>query len=393
MCCVESGGSSMSSIYSAGSKERLLTSANWVKLQITRAIYKNKINDISKKSSQYFRIEDNGYQEHIDYWKSHGFKNIDKRWYLWYRGCSGIDDEKYVPEDIYYTKIEPNLNNQYLSLAYADKNLYEQRYDPNLFPHTALRCINGVFYDRYYNMLNGRSALDLLKDLERGVYVLKPSIGFGGGGGVRAVRIDEGVIFDTDKRKISLNDQVRFYNGNLLVQHKIEQDRFFAQFHSGSVNTMKLYTYYSEYSDEPYVLKSVLRMGIGNLFTDDPCTGGIACGIHCDGRLNSFAFDAYGYNYHEHPDSKVTFEGKTVPNFDKIVDIAKKIQLSNHHFHVLGIDMYVDKGGNAKILEINTRNNEINYHQLHGGSLFGDLTKEVIEISKKQINGGHILWY
>ena len=162
----------MSSIYSAGSKERLLTSANWVKLQITRAIYKNKINDISKKSSQYFRIEDNGYQEHIDYWKSHGFKNIDKRWYLWYRGCSGIDDEKYVPEDIYYTKIEPNLNNQYLSLAYADKNLYEQRYDPNLFPHTALRCINGVFYDRYYNMLNGRSALDLLKDLEKGVYGL-----------------------------------------------------------------------------------------------------------------------------------------------------------------------------------------------------------------------------
>ena len=169
---------------------------------------------------------------------AHGFKNIDKRWYLWYRGCSGIDDDKYVPEDIYYTKIEPNLNNQYLSLAYADKNLYEQRYDPNLFPHTALRCINGVFYDRYYNMLNGSSALDLLKDLERGVYVLKPSIGFGGGGGVRAVRIDEGVIFDTDKRKISLNDQVRFYNGNLLVQHKIEQDRFFAQFHSGSVNTM-----------------------------------------------------------------------------------------------------------------------------------------------------------
>ncbi len=380
-------------IYSTGSKEKLLTSTNRVKLWVTRTIYNRKIGTLAKKHPQFFKVKDDGYQRHIDYWRSLGFKNVDKRWYLWYRGCSGIDDPKYVPEDIYYTKIEPNLNNQYLSLAYADKNLYEQRYDPELFPHTVLRCINGIFYDRCYNVLSEKNILDLLRSLEEGIYILKPSVGFGGGSGVQIARIDGGDIFDTDNRKISLADLVRSYNGNLLVQRKIEQNGFFSQFHDGSVNTLKLYTYYSEYSDEAYVLKSVLRMGTGNLFTDDPCTGGIACGIHRDGRLNSFAFDAYGYNYREHPDSKIVFEGKIVPNFDKAVGIAKKIQASNPHFRVLGVDIYIDKEGNAKILEINIKNNEINYHQLYSGSLFGEFTEEIIEISRRQVNGDRILWY
>jgi len=87
------------------------------------------------------------------------------------------------------------------------------------------------------------------------------------------------------------------------------------------------------------------------------------------------------------------FEGKVIPNFSEVIDIAKRIQNSNHHFRVLGIDMYLDKKGNPKILEINTRNNEINFHQLYGGSLFGDLTDEIIEISKRQVNGDRILWY
>ncbi len=383
----------MKQVGSHDMKDHILNSFNGVKLWTNNLMYKNKIREISRRNPNCLTVADNKCSEHINYWKNLGFKNIDRRWYLFYTRCSGVDDIKYVPENIYYNSIEPNLNNQYLSLGYADKNMYEKFYGSDLFPDTIIRCINGVFYDKYYNKIDDEiGARSILKNCGATYCVLKPAIDSGGGRGVQIVRIDEGGIIDSCNRRVSLGNLVRSYYGNLLIQPKIEQDEFFAQFHDRSVNTMKLYTYYSEYSDEAYVLKSVLRMGIDNSFTDNQSAGGISCGIYPDGRLNSFAFDKYGCKYSEHPDSKLIFEGKVVPNFSEVIQIAKRIQKLNYHFRVLGIDVYIDKRGDTKVLEINTKNNEINFHQLYGGSLFGDLTEEIIDISKRQVNGGRILW-
>ncbi|QYZ79860.1 hypothetical protein E2N92_10715 [Methanofollis formosanus] len=383
----------MKQMISDNTREYIFNSFNRIKLWANNQIYKHKIREISRQNPGCSAITDKNYLEHVKYWKAQGFKDVDRRWYLFYRNCSGIDDVRYVPENIYYNKIEPNLNNQYLSFGYADKNFYERRYNPDLFPETILRCINGIFYDRFYNKIDENDSHSILDDCGAEECVLKPTIDSGGGRGVQIARIDRGEIFDAQSRKISFNDRVHFYGGNFVIQHKIEQNEFFARFHSDSINTMKLYTYYSEHSDEAYVLKSVLRMGINNRFMDNQGAGGISCGICPDGRLNSFAYDKYGYTCCEHPNSKMSFEDKVVPNFSEAINVAKRIQNSNHHFRVLGIDMYVDRKGNTRILEINTKNNEINFHQLYGGSLFGDFTEEVIEISKKQVNRDRILWY
>jgi len=380
-------------IYSAGNKEKFLTSVNGVKFWVTKAIYKKWIRTISKKHPQYFEIKDNGYQRHIDYWKSLGFKNVDKRWYLWYRGCSGIDDEKYVSEDIYYTKIEPNLNNQYLSLAYADKNLYERLYDPDFFPHTVLRCINGTFYDRYYNVLNEKNVPNLFKVLEEGIYILKPSIDSGGGKNVQFIAIADGEPLDTQGNRLLLSEIKERYRGNFLIQRKIEQNDFFAQFHRTSVNTVRLMSYYSEYSDEVYPLKATMRMGKNNSNLDNETTGGISCGVYNDGNLNSYAVDKYGSKYFEHPSSGAIFEGKSVPKYEVMIDIVKKIHRGNLHHRLLSFDISMDVEGNIIVIEINNKNMGINFLQLFGGSLFGELTEEVIEIARERSSGGRILWY
>lgn len=378
---------------SGNAREYIFNSLNGIKLLTNNLMYTHKIREISRQNPECSKIPDKKYLEHINYWKSLGFKNIDRRWYLFYRNCSGTDDIKYVPENIYYNKIEPNLNNKYLSLGYQDKNFYDRLYEQSLFPDTILRCINGIFYDKFYNKIDENDFHSILCGCEARSCVLKPAIDSGGGKGIQIARIDGGDIFDAHNRKVSLNDLVYSYRGNFLIQHKIEQSEFFAQFHNYSINTIKLYTYYSEYSDDVYVLKSVLRMGINNLFTDNQTAGGISCGIFPDGKLNSFAYDKYGFRCCAHPNSKIIFKDKVVPNFSEVINIAKKIQDLNPHFRVMGIDMYVDKKGNSKILEINAKNNEINFHQLYGGSLFGDLTEEIIEISRKQVNGSRILWY
>jgi hypothetical protein len=380
-------------MYSAGSKEKFLTSLNEVKLWITKVIYKKKIGSLSKKYPQYFEVKDNGPQKHVHYWESRGFKNVDRRWYLWYRGCSGIDDEKYVPEDIYYTRIEPNLNNQYLSLAYADKNLYEQRYDPDLFPPTVLRCINGIFYDRYYNVLNEKNVSNLFKGLEEGVYILKPSIDSGGGKNVQFITIVDGEPLDARGKRLLLGEIKKWYRGNFLIQRKIEQNDFFTQFHNSSTNTVRLMTYYSEYSDEVYPLKATMRMGVNNSTLDNETTGGISCGIYNNGHLNSYAVDKYGSKHFEHPSSGVAFEGKSVPKYEAMIDIAKQLHRGNSHHRLLSFDLTMDMEGNVIVIEINNKNMGINFLQLFGGPLFGGLTEEVIEISKKQENGSRILWY
>ncbi len=393
MCSIESGDLSMVPMYSAENKEKLLTSINKTKLWVTKIIYKRWIGALSKKHPQYFEIKDDDYQKHIDYWKSHGFKNVDKRWYLWYRGCSGIDDEKYVPADIYYTRIEPNLNNQYLSLAYADKNLYEQRYDPILFPHTVLRCINGVYYDKYYNALNEKNVPNLFQDLEEGIYILKPSIDSGGGKNVQFITIISSEFLDVQGNRLLLSDIKEWYRGNFLIQRKIEQNSFFAQFHSTSVNTIRLMTYYSEYSDEVYPLKATMRMGINNSTLDNETTGGISCGIYSGGNLNSYAVDKYGSKYFEHPNSGIIFEGKSVPKYEVMIDIAKEIHRGSPHHRFLSFDYSTDVRGNTIVIEVNNRNMAINFFQLFGGSLFGGFTEEIVEIARRRETESHILWY
>lgn len=378
--------------YSNRSKEKILTTINDVKLWVTRDLHKSGIRKLSNKSPHYYKNYGDGYKEHINYWKSHGFRNVDKRWYLHYCGCSGICDEKYVPEDIYYTRIEPNLNNQQLSLAYADKNLYEKLYDPDLFPHTVMRSINGIYYDRFYNLLSKKFILNHIKGLNEGRYILKPSVDSGGGKNVQSITITGSSILDENGNQLHLKEINREYNGNFLIQHKIEQNDFLAQFNSTSVNSIRIMTYYSEYSDQVYMLKSGMRMGRNNSTLDNEKAGGISCGVDINGNLTSFALDKHASKYFEHPSSGVIFKGKVIPQYPKMIDIANEIHKTNPHHRILGFDFSMDKEGNPIIIEINNRNLGICALQSFGGSLFGDLSDEIIEISKENLNMSQLLW-
>src|SRR5512133_2305499 len=51
-------------------------------------------------------------------------KHANRRWLKVYGTISGIHDRRFIPEDLYYSEIEPRLNYKPLSKAYTDKNIY-----------------------------------------------------------------------------------------------------------------------------------------------------------------------------------------------------------------------------------------------------------------------------
>ena len=76
---------------------------------------------------------------------------VFSKYYNVYSSISGKDDINYVPENIFYLVIEPILNDNSMSRAYADKNFYDRLPFSNLFPKTFVRNIEGEFYDHNYD--------------------------------------------------------------------------------------------------------------------------------------------------------------------------------------------------------------------------------------------------
>ena len=82
--------------------------------------------------------------EYLQKWKKLA-KSPSVLYPRYYAAINGIKSSLYAPENIYYTKIEPVLNNRTFAQAYADKNFYEKFLANHkaIFPNTILRGING----------------------------------------------------------------------------------------------------------------------------------------------------------------------------------------------------------------------------------------------------------
>ena len=55
------------------------------------------------------------------FYKNYGFKSIRPDWHAFYSRSSGLFSNFYVPEDVFYTLIEPRLNNVDFGKPLMDK--------------------------------------------------------------------------------------------------------------------------------------------------------------------------------------------------------------------------------------------------------------------------------
>ncbi|MDR2887501.1 MAG: hypothetical protein LBV26_05815 [Bacteroidales bacterium] len=314
-------------------------------------------------------------QAYREFWKP-VLRGIDVKWLKIYGSVSGLWDRRYVSERIYYSIIEPCLNNKAFAKAYNDKNFYWKTIDSALLPETFVKNINGVFYNSKNAAIDLNEACRTVEQAES--FIIKPSVDSGGGKAVRLYRRVGDVFSDKEGCAVKTEELFRNYRKNFTVQKVIKQHEFYACFNATSLNTVRIFTYRSVADEQVHVLHSVLRAGRAGSVTDNQASGGFACGVTDDGCLTGKAVNKAGSSFREVNGVKLE-EDLRLPGFESMKKTAKRIAKEFAYSRLLGFDMCVDAEGEVKLIEVNNVNNEINFYQMLNGPLFGEFTKEVLE--------------
>ncbi len=338
----------------------------------------NKIYNSLNSHKQIINISANDIAAHKKKWNDFGV-TVKPLWLKVFSSVNKKVDINYVPESIYYSEIEPRLNNRMLALSYSDKNFYDTYYtSADLFPETVLRKIDGVIYTKEFKprVLNKNEFEQLLSPNE--VLVLKDTLDTGGGVSVKLFeRTNDKFIDKLSGEELTPEFLEKNYGRDFVLQKFISQHPFFAAFNTSSLNTLRIFTYRSVTSEEIIILHSVIRIGKTGSVVDNQASGGISCGIDRTGKLNDFAIDKFGKKQSESNGIKFSEAGK-VPMFEEMSAVVTEIAAQNYYSRLLGFDITIDSSNKIRIIEINNSNMEINFLQMNNGSLFGSYTDEVI---------------
>lgn len=305
-----------------------------------------------------------------EFWKP--YKNISCKWAQYYSSMNGCFDPRYIPNDLYYTKIDQYFNSRKLGYGFNDKNYYSKIFAGIKQPKVVVRKINSLIFDENYRQISVEEART--KILKNNEVICKPSQESGSGRGI--------MFFDdknTDVIEAFLSD--KSYD-DYVVQKLIKQHSELDKVHKGSINCIRIASILLD--DGVHILSAVLRMGFGNSKVDNATANdnagydGMSCGIDENGCLKKYA---HGYTTgklcEKHPDGLV-FEGFKIPSYDKAAELVKKAHPLIGHFRLVSWDIAIDADGDAVLIEANMRKGGINFHQFNNGPIFGDLTERVL---------------
>lgn len=131
------------------------------------------------------------------------------------------------------------------------------------------------------------------------------------------------VNFTKDLNSKELYD--KYVSEDVLIEEKIIQHPNMV-FGNKSVNTIRAYTIYDDITDDVFLLKTVIRVGIGDSIVDNSHSGGCAYEIDkSTGYIISPSYCANGLITYIHPGTEICMLGKKIPYWEDVVDTCKKL--------------------------------------------------------------------
>ncbi|MDW0110677.1 sugar-transfer associated ATP-grasp domain-containing protein [Sporosarcina aquimarina] len=316
------------------------------------------------------------YKIKIDsYWEGKFNRKIKKDWHQAYTSVTGIEDERFIPEDLFYSFIEPRLNYTHFQKMYADKNFYTKFFQNVEEPNIILRNIHGIYYGKNYEKLTPEDAEALLADFSEKV-IVKPSIDTGDGKDIEILEVqnDSYVLHGTP---VTLRDIEKRYGGSdFVLQGWLEQHKSLGEVYPRSLNTLRILTL--RLNHDIHVLSSVVRFGNNGESIDNQMVGGLSCGLDEDGNFNEYAIDKFGNKYTHHPYTGYEFVKGRVHHVELIKEKAAELHNQVKYFSLVSWDMALNDKGEPILIEINLAYQDINFHQFNTGTLFGEHTDAVL---------------
>lgn len=135
-------------------------------------------------------------------------------------------------------------------------------------------------------------------------------------------------------------------NKKFIVQNKLIQHEDMDRLYDKAINTIRIITV-KDKNDCPSVFGSLLRIGANGSIVDNLAKGGIAVGISPEGTLKSFGMmkPPYGKISNIHPDSKIKFEGYSIPYYSNAINLCIEFHKKFKGIFAIGWDVAITKDG------------------------------------------------
>lgn len=285
-------------------------------------------------------------------------------WNNFYYEKTGNFDVRYIPDDLYYTYIDPYYNDWKAAMYLDNKCLYEQLFRGYRLPENVACRIDGTWVrnDQLVELEQVLRDCALAEEV-----VIKQAEDSEGGHGVFFCRGNDSEV---------IADRLSKIEKDVVIQKPIHQHETLNKLNFTSVNTVRILTLLR--NCEVTMLSSILRMGIDGSRVDNASRGGITCGIDAEGRLKKYAYKANGERFTKHPTSGIIFEGVEIHNFNSVISMVKQLAVGLPMFRLVSWDIAIGRDGEPMLLETNLHYGELDFHQLNNGPIFANETEVIL---------------
>jgi len=293
----------------------------------------------------------------------------DRNMYRFYRTIKalGFFDARFCSNQYYIQKIFPVINPYHEFLGIQDKNFFDLYYaDEELsFPEVLVKNIKGILFDKDMHVINEKQAVEKMMSVSE--FVIKPSTESNSGSNVRKI---------SNPDAEAVENLLKEYMQNFIVQKIIEQHPLLAELNETSVNSFRITTLFL--NGKISVCSSHLKIGKKGADVDNFAKGSFLVGVDEHGNLGDTGYDI---NLNE---MKISKELK-LPFYQNVKDmaIAKHIKYFPN-IGIIGWDLLVDVNGKSICIEINFFVPSSYEPQIcNRRPFFGERTEEVVDYVKK----------
>lgn len=349
--------------------KRKKTSLAWDQIYLNMCYKHRAIKEVSSAKKKLkvvnggYKGTDEEFQKVKAFWKPYGI-TPKKFWYQLYGYGKNGFDPRYIPDDMWFSKILPYFNNQMWGRAFADKCGYDRLFPHLNRPRTIVMNSCGRYYDSQLNIITKEEAMALCLKEHR--FIAKFATFSCGGKSIE-------VFEDGEVTQESVKRLFEEYQMNFVIQELVEQSQEMARLNASSLNTIRIISFF--FKGKTYILSSILRIGGDGARVDNYSSGGYSVNVLPSGQLNDWALNKAKGMVTTHPNG-YAFKDIKISSYDKIVSIIRREAARLPQISIIGWDFAVDQNEEPIFIEMNVFPGQ---NQRGSGPAFGDLTEEVLQ--------------